>query len=87
MKYLRWFLSKIRPWSFALTVAMLANVLKAVCSIAFVVVCKRLVDIAVSVFSSDGDLASGKQSLILFSCILVGISILRILLNAIMTLS
>lgn len=82
MKYLRWFLSKIRPWSFALTVAMLANVLKAVCSIAFVVVCKRLVDIAVSVFSSDGDLASGKQSLILFSCILVGISLLRILLNA-----
>lgn len=78
MKYLKWFLKAVRPYSLSITVTMLCHVLIAGCAIAFVYVSKKLVDTAVAVFGGDiqGD------TLIFWAAAMIGIVLLRILLNA-----
>ncbi len=77
MKYIRWFTKAVRPYSLSLTVMILSHVLLAGCSICFVYVCKKLVDIAVAAFGGAPSDDISKWLLIL-----VGIVILRIALNA-----
>ncbi len=78
MKYFRWFLKAVRPYGLQITVMMLCHVLFACCAIGFVYVSKKLVDVAVALFSGnemDGGLP-------LWASFMVAIVIFRIILNA-----
>ena len=48
MRYLRWFGRALRPYWASVTCMMICHVLLAVCSVAFVYVSKKLVDVAVA---------------------------------------
>ncbi len=79
MKYLKWFLNAVRPYRLRLAVTMLCHILIAGCAIGFVYVSKKLVDLAVDAFA-------GKEigeSILIWAAVMIGISLFRILLNAV----
>ena len=78
MKYLRWFSRVVRPYSLSLAVMMLCHVLLAACTIAFVYVCKKLVDIAVAIVAGSGT----ETAIFPWLSALVCIVVLRIALNS-----
>ena len=78
MKYLRWFGRVVRPYGISLTVMMLCHVLLAVCTVAFVYICKRLVDTAVAVLSGTG----ANAEFTAWFVALAGVVLLRICLNS-----
>ena len=57
MKYIRWFMKAVRPYWMQLTVMMLCHILIAGCAIGFVYVSKKLVDVAVELFSGTGEVS------------------------------
>lgn len=78
MKYLKWFLNAVRPYRFRLAVTMFCHIMIAGCAIGFVYVSKKLVDLAVDAFA-------GKEigeSILVWAAVMIGISLFRILLNA-----
>ncbi len=81
MKYIHWFIKAVRPYSLQLMLTVLCHILIAVCSIGFVYVSKKLVDIAVALLSGN-TVGSG---LPLWASFMIGIVVLRILLNAFRT--
>ncbi len=81
MKYIKWFLKAIRPYRLQLTVTVLCHILVAVCSIAFVYVSKKLVDVAVALLGGR----HVDDGLILWASFMVGIVLVRIFLNALRT--
>lgn len=79
MKYLKWFLNAVRPYRFRLVVTMFCHIMIAGCAIGFVYVSKKLVDLAVDAFA-------GKEigeSILVWAAVMIGISLFRILLNAV----
>ena len=81
MKYLRWFGRALRPYWVSVTCMMMCHVLLALCSIAFVYVSKKLVDVAVAMFGGHiVDVGLG-----LWAIALAVVIVLRILLNALRT--
>ena len=78
MRYLRWFGRAIRPHWMAVSCMMLCHVLLAVCSVAFVYISKKLVDVAVAILSGsavDGQLTG-------WAVAMVAVIVIRVLLNA-----
>ena len=53
MKYIKWLGRAIRPHFWSVTCMMMCHVLLAVCSIAFVYISKKLVDVAVAILSGQ----------------------------------
>ena len=78
MKYIRWFMKAVRPYWMQLTVMMLCHILIAGCAIGFVYVSKKLVDVAVGLFSGTGDMSG----LRIWAVCMIGIVFSRVLLNA-----
>lgn len=78
MKYIRWFMKAVRPYWMQLTVMMLCHILLAGCAIGFVYVSKKLVDVAVGLFSGTGDVSG----LRIWAACMIGIVFSRVLLNA-----
>lgn len=78
MKYLRWFLNTVRPYRLRLSATMLCHIFTAVCTIGFVYVSKKLVDVAVAVLSGTHQ----AEGLVIWASAMVGITLVRILLNA-----
>lgn len=78
MKYLRWFGRALRPHWMSVTCMMICHVLLAVCSIAFVYVSKKLVDVAVAIFGHR----PVETSLEFWAVALVLVILFRVLLNA-----
>lgn len=78
MKYIRWFMKAVRPYWMQLTVMMLCHILIAGCAIGFVYVSKKLVDVAVGLFSGTGDMSG----LRIWAACMIGIVFSRVLLNA-----
>lgn len=70
-KYLKWFMTVVRPYWAGMTVMLLCHLLLAFCGIAFVYVSKVLVDMAVS-----------GGNILLWACLMVLIILLRISLNS-----
>ncbi len=79
MKYLKWFLNAVRPYRFRLAVTMFCHIMIAGCAIGFVYVSKKLVDLAVDAFAGK---EIGK-SILIWAVVMIGISLFRILLNAV----
>lgn len=79
MKYLKWFLNAVRPYRFRLAVTMFCHIMIAGCAIGFVYVSKKLVDLAVDAFAGK---EIGK-SILIWAAVMIGISLFRILLNAV----
>lgn len=79
MKYLKWFLNAVRPYRFRLVVTMFCHIMIAGCAIGFVYVSKKLVDLAVDAFAGK---EIGK-SILIWAAVMIGISLFRILLNAV----
>lgn len=79
MRYLRWLAKAIRPYWAAVTVMMTCHVLIACCSIGFVYVSKKLVDVAVSIFAGSPP----DNGLWPWAVAMVGIVVFRIALNAV----
>ena len=78
MRYLRWFRQALRPYWASVTCMMMCHVMLALCSIAFVYVSKKLVDVAVALLSgSSVELGLGVWAVALAVVILT-----RIILNA-----
>lgn len=80
-KYIHWFFNAVRPHRGAMTVMMTCHILLAACSVAFVYICKKLVDSAVSIFAG----APSHDGLWLWMGALASVVVLRILLNALRT--
>lgn len=78
-KYIRWFNKAVRPFRGSIAVMMLCHVLLVGCSIGFVYVSKKLVDVAVEVLRGAG-LSSG---IWMWAGLMVGIVLFRIGLNAV----
>ncbi len=78
MKYIKWFIKAVRPYWLPITVTMLCHILLAGCAIGFVYVSKALVDVAVAIFSGR-EVGGG---LPLWASFMIGIVLVRILLNA-----
>lgn len=78
MKYIRWFMKAVRPYWMQLTVMMLCHILIAGCAIGFVYVSKKLVDVAVGLFSGTGDVSG----LRIWAACMIGIVFSRVLLSA-----
>lgn len=78
MKYLRWFLKAVRPYSLSIAITMICHVLIAGCAIGFVYVSKKLVDTAVAVFNGVDE----GQTLLIWAFAMVAVVLLRIFLNA-----
>lgn len=78
MRYLRWFGRALRPHWMAVTCMMFCHVLLAVCSVAFVFVSKKLVDVAVAILGEHADYSA----LSLWAVALVAVILVRVLLNA-----
>ena len=77
-KYIRWFIRAIRPQSGHMFIMLLCHMLLAVCSVCFVYICKKLVDIAVDVFK-DG---SSADTVWKWFIMMAAVVLVRILLNA-----
>ena len=80
MKYIRWFLKAVRPYSLSLAVMILCHIVLAACAICFVYSCKQLVDSAVAVLSG-----ASAESITRWLLILVGVVLIRIAVNAFRT--
>ena len=78
-KYIRWFNKAVRPFRGSIAVMMLCHVMLVGCSIGFVYVSKKLVDVAVEVLRGAG-LSSG---IWMWAGMMVGIVLFRIGLNAV----
>ena len=78
MKYLRWFGRALRPYWASVTGMMMCHVMLALCSIAFVYVSKKLVDVAVAILEGS-DVDSG---LVPLAVALASVILVRIMLNA-----
>ena len=78
MKYLRWLSKAVRPYRTAMAVMMTCHVLLACCSIGFVYVSKKLVDVAVAILN---DTPSGR-SIWYWAAAMISIILVRIALNA-----
>ena len=78
MKYLRWFGKVVRAYGFPLTMMILSHVVLAGCAIAFVYICKSLVDSAVATFNGTTT-ASDIMKWLLW---LVAVVLVRIAINA-----
>ena len=78
MKYIRWFRCAARPYRFRLAFIMICHVLIAGCALGFVYVSKKLVDVAVDVLSGG----EPSETITIWACAMVGIVLIRILLNA-----
>lgn len=81
MKYVRWFLNVAGPFRLRLAVTMVCHILIAGCAVGFVYVSKKLVDVAVAVFSGN----DSQDNIFTWSAVMVGIVLSRILLNALRT--
>lgn len=81
MKYLKWFNKAVRQFRGPIAVMMLCHILLTCCAVGFVYTSKKLVDVAVLSFKG-GEL--GNQ-LMVWSSVMVGIIVIRILLNALRT--
>ena len=81
MRYLRWFGRALRPHWMAVTCMMFCHVLLAFCSVAFVFVSKKLVDVAVAILGGRAD----SSALTLWAVALVSVILVRVLLNALRT--
>ncbi len=81
MKYIKWFIKAVRPYTFQISVTVFCHILVALCSIAFVYVSKKLVDVAVALLSGN-QVGNG---LPVWAAFMVGIVLFRILLNALRT--
>lgn len=80
-KYIQWFGRAVRPYWGPMTVMMGCHVLLAACSVFFVYICKKLVDIAIGVFNG----ADSENGLWRWLGMMVGVILLRILLNSLRT--
>ena len=78
MKYLRWFGRALRPHWMSVLCMMMCHVLLATCSVAFVYVSKKLVDVAVAIL--DGRMES--DALTGWAVAMVVVIVTRVLLNA-----
>ena len=78
MKYLRWFGRAMRPHWMSVTCMMMCHVLLAVCSVAFVYVSKKLVDVAVAMLAGR-PVTVGLE---MWAVALAGVILIRVLLNA-----
>ena len=78
-RYIRWFNKAVRPFRGSIAVMMLCHVMLVGCSIGFVYVSKKLVDVAVEVLRGAG-LSSG---IWMWAGMMVGIVLFRIGLNAV----
>ena len=78
-RYIRWFNKAVRPFRGSIAVMMLCHVLLVGCSIGFVYVSKKLVDVAVEVLRGAG-LSS---RIWMWAGLMVGIVLFRIGLNAV----
>ena len=78
MRYLRWFGRALHPHWMSVTSMMLCHVLVAVCSVAFVFVSKKLVDVAVAILGGRAD----SSALTAWAVAMVCIIFIRVLLNA-----
>lgn len=78
MKYLKWFCRAARPYRSRLALTMICHILIAGCAVGFVYVSKKLVDVAVAVLSG----ADVSDTIVVWAAAMVGISLFRILLNA-----
>lgn len=78
MRYLRWFGRAIRPHWMAVSCMMMCHVLLAACSVAFVYISKKLVDVAVAILS--GSVVQGQ--LTVWAVAMVAVIFIRVLLNA-----
>ena len=81
MRYLRWFSEILRPYRGRMALMILMHVAVTACSIAFVYISKRLVDIAVMLLQGDGSLSQLK----LFSLYMALVVLFRIAFNAVRT--
>lgn len=77
-RYLKWFGRAVRPYSGAMAVMMMCHLLLACCSVAFVYVSKRLVDVAVAMYGGN----AVEKGLAFWAVCMAGIILLRISLNA-----
>ena len=77
-RYLKWFNRATRRFRGAILIMLMCHVLLTLCTVGFVYVSKKLVDIAVA--SLQG--ASCDNSLYIWSAALVGIILMRIIVNA-----
>lgn len=78
MKYLRWFGRAMRSHWMSVTCMMMCHVLLAVCSVAFVYVSKKLVDVAVAMLAGR-PVTVGLE---MWAVALAGVILIRVLLNA-----
>lgn len=78
-RYIRWFNKAVRPFRASIAVMMLCHILLVGCSVGFVYVSKKLVDVAVDVLRGAG-LSSG---IWMWAGMMVGIVLFRIGLNAV----
>lgn len=79
MKYLKWLGRAIRPHLWSVTFMMMCHVLLAVCSVAFVYVSKKLVDLAVAILGGH----DVEGALTLWAVALASIIVVRIMFQAI----
>ena len=80
-KYIHWLGQAVRPHWGAMAVMMTCHLFLAACSVAFVYICKQLVDIAVSVFRGE----TGREGIFVWLGMMAGVIIVRIVLNALRT--
>ena len=81
MKYLKWIGRAIRPHWMSVTCMMMCHVLLALCSIAFVYVSKKLVDVAVAILAGR----EAASALTIWAVALCSVVVVRILFNALKT--
>lgn len=81
MKYLRWFFQALRPYWASVTCMMICHVMLAVCSVAFVYVSKKLVDVAVAILGGR----HVETGLEIWAVALAVVIVLRIMFNALRT--
>ena len=77
-KYIYWLGRTIRQQGGHLAVMMLCHVLLAVCTVFFVYICKKLVDIAVAVYQGNAE----SDSVWTWCMLMAGVILLRIVLNS-----
>ncbi len=78
MKYFKWFIKAVKPYWLPILLTIISHVLLAGCAIGFVYVSKKLVDVAVAIFSGRQQV----DALAIWASFMVGIVLVRILLNA-----
>ncbi len=81
MKYIKWFIKAVRPYRLQICVMLVCHILLAGCAVGYVYVSKKLVDVAVALFGGN---AMGR-GLLLWALFMVGIVLVRIMLNALRT--